>query len=183
MKRVERHPMNTFATVVIVLLMALTTAQGEPTDTEHGRYAFQTVPDGLMRLDTETGQVSLCAKRSAGWVCTAVADDRAALDAEVARLERENARLKSELAAHGLRLPDGVSGETHPPGGLDLPDDREVDRVMGFFEKVWRRLVDMVRTLQNDWGKDKDLEGHELRPPEGGHKDLDGSASRQKIAF
>jgi hypothetical protein len=175
--------MNTLAPVVIALLLALVPAHGASPDTEHGRYAFQLVPDGLMRLDTETGQVSLCAKRSSGWVCAAVADDRAAIDAELARLNRENARLKGALAAHGLSLPDGVTGEAGPPGAQDLPDERQLDRLMGFFERVWRRLIAMARTLQNDWARDKDLEGREPRPPDGSHKELNGDASRQKIAF
>ena len=161
--------MNILAAVVTVVVLSLTGAYGAEPDTAHGRYAFQAVPDGLLRLDTATGQVSLCAKQSAGWVCTAVADDRAALDAEVGRLARENVRLKSALAAHGLRLPEGVTGEAG--GSQDLPDERQLERVMGFVERVWQRLIDMVRTLQNDWAKDKDREGREPRPPDGSHKE------------
>jgi hypothetical protein len=168
--------MNTIAAVVTVLLLALTGAHGAAPDPVHGRYAFQTVPDGLMRLDTETGQVSLCAKRAAGWVCAAVADDRAALDAELDRLERENTRLKRELAAHGLRLPDGVAGAAGR--GQNLPDDRQLDRIMGFVEKLWHRLIDMVETLQGDWAKNKGLEGRESWPAEGGRLDPAGTASR-----
>jgi hypothetical protein len=156
-------PLNTLAAVVMVLGLALTQAFAA----EAGRYAFQTVPDGLMRLDTATGEMSLCTKRTAGWVCAAVADDRAALDAEVGRLERENARLKSALVAHGLQLPDGVTGEAG--GSLKLPDERQLDRVIGYVERLWGRLLDMVRTLQNDWAKDQDFEGP--RPPDRSHKE------------
>jgi hypothetical protein len=156
---------NTLAAVMTVLGLALTQACGA----EAGRYTFQTLPDGLMRLDTATGEMSLCTKRSVGWVCAAVADDRAALDAEVGRLERENARLKSALLAHGLRLPEGVTGEAG--GGLELPDARQLDRLMGFFERLWGRLLDMVRTLQNDWATDKDFEEREPRFPDRSHKE------------
>jgi hypothetical protein len=161
--------MNTLTAVMTVLLLALTAAHGAEPDSAHGRYAFQAVPDGLMRLDTATGQMSLCAKHAAGWVCAAVADDRAALDAEVGRLARENAQLKSALVAHGLRLPDGVTGEAG--GSQDLPDDRQLERVMSFFERVWQRLIEMVRILQNDWAKDRDLEGREPRPPDASRKE------------
>jgi hypothetical protein len=151
------------------LVLALTQAHAAEPDTAHGRYAFQAVADGLMRLDTTTGQVSLCAKHAAGWECTAVADDRAALDAELGRLARENARLRSALAAHGLRLPEGVTGEGG--GGQDLPDDRQLDRVMSFFERLWQRLLDMVRILQNDWAKDKAWEEREPGPADGSRKE------------
>jgi hypothetical protein len=160
--------MNILAAVVTVLLLTLAEASGAEPDSAHGRYAFQTVPDGLMRLDTATGEVSLCAKHAAGWVCTAVADDRAALDAELGRLAHENAQLRAALAAHGWRLPDGVTGEA---GSQDLPDDRQLDRVMGFFERLWRHLIDMVRTLQNDWARDRDLEERQPHLPDGGRKE------------
>jgi len=161
--------MHTLAAVVALLVLALTQAYGAEPDTANGRYTFQGVPDGLMRLDTATGQVSVCTKHAAGWVCMAVADDRAALDAELGRLARENARLRGALAAHGLRLPDGVTGEAG--GSQDLPDDRQLDRVMGFFGRLWQHLIDMVRTLQDDWARDKDLEEREPRLPDGGHKE------------
>jgi hypothetical protein len=161
--------MNTLTAVMTVLVLALTQAHGAEPDTAHGRYAFQAVPDGLMRLDTATGQVSLCAKHAVGWECTAVADDRAALDAELGRLARENARLKGALVAHGLHLPEGVTGEAG--GSQDLPDDRQLDRVMSFFERLWQRLIDLVRALQNDWAKDKALEEHEPRPADGSRKE------------
>jgi hypothetical protein len=31
-----------------------------------------------------------------------------------------------------------------------LPNDADLDRVMNFIEKVWRRLVEMVTTLHKD---------------------------------
>ena len=158
-------PMKTLAVAIAVLVLTLSAAFGA----EAGRYAFQAVPDGLMRLDTATGGVSLCTKRTAGWVCAAVADDRAALDAELGRLERENAQLKSVLAAHGLRLPDGVSGEAF--GSQELPSDRQLNRLMGFVERLWQRFVDMVRILQNDWAKDKDFEEREPRPSDRSRKE------------
>ena len=135
-------------------------AQWAAPDSENGRYVFNTVPDGLLRLDTRTGQVSLCGKRAAGWSCQSVPDERAALEGEIARLQNENGALKKELVTRGIPLPGAMRPDTPvasaapPPGGsapgLKLPTDAELDRVMSFVEKVWRRLVDMVQTMQRD---------------------------------
>ena len=64
-------------------------------DTENGRYALSPVTDGVIRLDTRTGAVSTCTNSGNGWACYAVPDERAALDAEIGRLEADNEKLKT----------------------------------------------------------------------------------------
>ncbi len=74
------------------------TAQTVP-DAENGRYALSPVADGVIRLDTRTGAVSTCNNSGTGWACYAVPDERAALDAEIGRLQSDNEKLKAQLAA------------------------------------------------------------------------------------
>jgi hypothetical protein len=71
-------------------------AQSMP-DTENGRYALSPVADGVVRLDTRTGAVSTCSSAGAGWACYSVPDERAALDAEIGRLQADNEKSKTEL--------------------------------------------------------------------------------------
>jgi len=108
------------------------------------------VSDGMLRLDTRTGQVSLCAKKDSGWACNAVPDERQALESEITRLQRENGALKKDMIARGLPLPSGVTGR--PPSSqrelnltVPLPSDAEIDRMMSALEKMWKRLTDMVQ--------------------------------------
>ena len=121
---------------------------------EDNRYTFNRVEDGYLRLDGRTGQVSICARRPAGWACETVPDERAALEAEISRLQAENAAVKKELIARNLSLPGTVKPE--PPAAkpdeprLQLPSDADLNKVMNFIEKVWRRLVEMIGTLQKD---------------------------------
>src|SRR5437764_11175689 len=68
-------------------------------DTENGRYALSSTPDGVLRLDTRTGAVSTCSNSGGGWACYAVPDERAALDSEIGRLQADNERLRKELAS------------------------------------------------------------------------------------
>ena len=90
-------------------------------------------------------------RRTAGWACNTVPDERQALENEIARLQRENGALKKDMLARGLPLPGGVAGAPRPRQQRELqlkvplPSDAEIDRVMSAFEKMWRRLVDMVQ--------------------------------------
>jgi len=118
------------------------------------RYTFNRVDEGYLRLDGRTGQVSICAQRPAGWACQAVPDERAALEAEIARLQAENAAVKKELIARDLPLPGTVEPDAPAANPdeprLQLPNDADLNKVMNFVEKVWRRLLDMIATVHKD---------------------------------
>jgi hypothetical protein len=144
------------------------------------RYQFNQVDDGYLRLDLRTGEVSLCKARAVGWSCLTVADERAALDSEIARLQGENATLKKAMLDRGLPLPSGVLAQAEPqpalpqaaappavtppvtppaappPAARDdgptlrMPSDADIDRMMSTVERVWRRLLEMMGNLQKD---------------------------------
>ena len=60
--------------------LAQTPAPKAAPESENGRYSMSPVADGVLRLDTRTGQVSLCRQKSDSWICEATADDRAAYE-------------------------------------------------------------------------------------------------------
>jgi hypothetical protein len=146
------------AVILVALALAVPAAAQAPApDTENGRFAFSQVPDGFLRLDTRSGHVSICSRREAGWTCLAVPDERAVLEGEIARLQTDNGLLKREMIARGVPLPQPVrpdapkanSPPPRPSVELRLPSDAELDRVLGFMEKAWRRLLDMVDDMQS----------------------------------
>ncbi len=140
-------------------------AQSIP-DSENGRYALAPVADGVIRLDTRTGAVSTCSNTGTGWACYAVPDERAALDAEIGRLQSDNEKLKAELAAReptvsgkideplpktdSLKKPEPKVAEGERKIEIPLPSDRDMDRMMSFLEQAWRRLVEMANRMQKD---------------------------------
>jgi hypothetical protein len=93
---------STFVAVLVVAFcfggMRAAGAESMP-DGENGRYTLSPVTDGVIRLDTKTGGVSTCTNTGSGWACYMVPDERAALDAEIGRLQADNEKLKAELAA------------------------------------------------------------------------------------
>jgi hypothetical protein len=88
-----------------------------------------------------------------------VPDDRAALEAEIGRLQSENAALKQALLDRGLPLPGvakpGVPSASAPQDEKDEKPsgEAEVDRVMSLVERIWRRLIEMMANLQRDLNK------------------------------
>src|ERR1700731_137875 len=135
-------------------------------DTENGRYTLSTVADGVIRLDTRTGAVSTCSNNGNGWACYTVPDERAALDAEIGRLQADNEKLKGQLASREptvtgkideplpksdpLKKPEPKIGEGERKIEIPLPSDRDMDRMMSFLEQAWRRLLDMANRVQKD---------------------------------
>lgn len=141
-------------------------AQSQP-DTENGRYTLSPKADGVMlRLDTRTGAVSTCSNAGAGWACYAAPDERAALDAEIGRLQADNEKLKAQLAGRDgtvngkieetlpksdpLKKPEPKVAESERKIEIPLPSDRDMDRMMAFIEKAWRRLIEMANRVQKD---------------------------------
>ena len=140
-------------------------------DAENGRYALSPIADGVLRLDTRTGAVSTCTNSGTGWACYAVPDERAALDAEIGRLEADNEKLKGQLAARD-QAPDKIdeplpkTDQLKPPPQpkvaegerkieipkieIPLPSDRDMDRMVSALEQAWRRLVDIANRVQKD---------------------------------
>jgi hypothetical protein len=141
-----------------------------------GRYSFHRRGEDFIRLDSQTGQLSKCGWRATGWSCTTAPDERAALESEIGRLQRENTALKRSLLSRGLDLPAGVLVDTTKPQSqpqsraeaprppADVPDpsrdnsvtgpkppsEADLDRAVAYIKNVWRRLVEMMIDLQRD---------------------------------
>jgi len=94
-----------------------------------GRYVFEKVEEGYLRLDTETGRISLCAAAKGVWSCTAVPDDMAALAAENERLKERLQELEKSRFS------------------LDLPSDQDVDKLLDIFGKMVDKFVEFSRRI------------------------------------
>jgi hypothetical protein len=161
-----------FATFVAAMAMVfglggigVACAESMP-DGENGRYALSPITDGVIRLDTRTGSISTCTNNGTGWACYLVPDERAALDVEIGRLQADNEKLKAELAtraptvtgkieepmpkADSLKKAEPRIAESERKIEIPLPSDRDLDRVMSFFEQAWRRLIEIANRMQKD---------------------------------
>jgi hypothetical protein len=123
--------------VGVAALFAAAPANGQDPTQRGGQERYSMTPGdgGFLRLDKQTGAVSFCTVKDGLSLCRASADERAALEAEVSRLARENAELKSRLAQ--------APGVTPP--GTALPNEEEFERGLSFTERFLRRMMRVFR--------------------------------------
>ena len=86
----------------------------QPPEFGDPRFAFHRIDNGFLRLDLRTGAVASCSQQTAGWACVLGLDERAALDSEIARLQRDNAVLKNTLLERGVPLPNDMKADAPP---------------------------------------------------------------------
>ena len=136
--------------------------QESPLPAPTSRYSFNRVENGFLRLDSESGEVAYCTAQASGWACQTVAINRAPIDREIARLRDEISSLKKEVATLREPPPPRPPADLTPPAEgkkdaevmIKLPthDDiaraREITRE--FVGDAWRRLVEMLTTVQKD---------------------------------
>ncbi|OQP85853.1 hypothetical protein BTR14_13825 [Rhizobium rhizosphaerae] len=129
------------AVMVPALLMALPLQAEEPAA---GRYRMERGERGLIRLDTATGEVSLCRENGETVTCRMAADERAAFERELDDLTR---RVEALEKAERQAPP--------PRPSANLPTDAEIDRSIGIMERWMRSFFDMVQSFENRSGENR----------------------------
>ena len=113
------------------------------------RYTMEKTENGLVRLDTLTGEMSICTEKTGQMVCRLPADERTAYEETLSDLAARVAELEQRL--------DALAPSSQKSG---IPDDAELDQALGAMEKVMRRFFGMVQELQ------KDFDGESKAPTE-----------------
>ena|SRR5437764_5550363 len=95
-----------------------------------GRFVFEKVPEGYLRLDTATGAVSLCAAKGGIWSCSGLSDDMAELRAENSKLRARVEELEKSRFS------------------IALPSDQDIDKLLEWFGKMADRFVEFSRRME-----------------------------------
>lgn len=117
-------------------LIAATSAFAQ--DPAPGRYAMQKTENGVARLDTQTGEVSLCLERDGTMVCRMAADERAAFEQELDLLTKRVETLE--------KTADTGPSSLKPR----LPSNEEIDQTMSIMERMMRSFMGIVKDLDKE---------------------------------
>lgn len=119
--------------------MLLAGAAGSAIGEEADRYRLEKTEAGYVRMDTATGEMSICEERSGQLVCKMAVEEREAFHNEIDRLQSRLDGLEERVARLESRaIPEAL-----------LPSDEQFDKTMDFMEKFFNRFMGMVDDLEN----------------------------------
>ena len=124
------------------ILLAAPAAHAE----QQGRYVFDKSENGIVRLDTQTGEMSTCENKAGQFTCRPAVEEKQASQSDIDRLNQKVDRLEKRLADLEKRV---VS-----PKDL-LPSDEQVDRTLGIMERFFRRFMDIARDFDKNFRQDE----------------------------
>jgi hypothetical protein len=132
-----------------ILLMGAAAVADTPEDGK-GRYAMSPVEGGVLRLDKETGALSLCTRKADHWACDTVEDRTKVIDEKVARLETENQSLKDRLKSLEDSLATGkpAQGQAQADIKIQIPSEEEVDKALDYVERIFKKFRDRIGRLE-----------------------------------
>ncbi|MCB1510771.1 MAG: hypothetical protein KDJ36_07690 [Hyphomicrobiaceae bacterium] len=152
------------------LAISMTSSVNAQRQDAPGRFTLHKTDDGFIRLDTQSGETSLCRKVEKTWSCTPMDDGAARLRKRIAELEQQNSALSREVR---ILRDDFTTLERHREGGggqnrdgrpnrdnrddrpggryqFRLPSEQEVDRALDYFESMLKKFQDRLKRLERD---------------------------------
>lgn len=137
------------------LALALPLASGtvrafaqNPAGAETGRFQLEKAGEDYIRMDRQTGAMSVCSLRDGTLACRMAAEERLAYDEELGRLEK---RIEALEAA------------ARPVTRAPLPDDAEVERSISIMERFMRAFMGLAEEL-HDKDHDGKRDGNKANP-------------------
>ena len=122
--------MKTIAIGLATLLFPATLLAAEP---DTARFQLERSGDHFVRLDKQTGAMSLCEEKDGSLVCRMAADERAAYEDELDRLSDRVSALENKSIVNKA-----------------LPSDAEIDRSISIMEKMMKSFMGVVKQFQED---------------------------------
>ena len=120
-------------------------AQGD----KGGRFAMSPVEGGMMRLDTETGAMSLCKRAGDQWACEPLPDSARTQAEALDKTKRELAEARATIR-HLEEMLLGKDGDMKPADKptFRLPSEQDVDQAMDYVERMLKKFRERLKQLE-----------------------------------
>jgi len=136
----------------ISLILAVIFAASAASAAEPDRYRLEKTPEGYVRMDTRTGEMSLCQERSGELVCRMAADERTAFQDELERLQSDMDALEVRLTEVNALEERIVKLENSLAARVEktLPTEEDFNRTMSYMERFFRGFMGIVKDLESE---------------------------------
>ncbi len=122
--------------VAPIILALAVSAAGAGAEEAESRFTLEKTPDGYVRMDNRTGEMSIRSTRDGQLLCRLAADERDAWQDEIGRLTRRLEEVERRL------------GEIDKAAATpSLPSEDEFERSLTLMERFMRRFMDIVKDL------------------------------------
>ena len=144
--------MPRIALISPLLLMSLLASASAA---EPDRYRLEKTPNGYVRMDTRTGEMSICQEKWGELVCRMAADERTAVQDEMERLQTELKALDDQLATvkaledRVAKLENSVTAKIEQ----SLPTEEDFNKTMSYMERFFRSFMGIVRDFEDENSK------------------------------
>ena len=156
----RRSSFVVFSLIVLGLAgMALVAVSGPKAAESGGRYSMSPTANGVVRLDTQTGAMSLCTGTPGQWSCQDMNDSQRTLTAEIDGLRAEYKSLRDQLDQTDQALGLNDNGPGAPKPKFTLPTEQDVDKAFDYLEAMAKKIHKRLDRLQEqqERGPDKTL--------------------------
>lgn len=139
--------MNRALFVSLALAGTAALAGSALSEDQDGRYRLEKSETGYVRMDTRTGDMSICEERSGQLICRLAADERSAFQDEIDRLQSQVETLDGRVA----KLENSLAAKLEN----SLPTEEQFEKTMSYMERFLRGFIGIVKDMDKpDTGGD-----------------------------
>lgn len=127
----------------VCALTAISASSALAADEPAGRYSMSPAEGGgVIRLDRETGAMSLCTGKEGEWTCKPI---------------HEKAPTSAPTPQADATPPDQAPNDAAPPappGDLKMPTERDVDQLFDYVEGMVKKFKERIERLEEEAKKE-----------------------------
>ena len=146
----KRSSLVVFSLIVVGLAgAALAATSGPKPDETGGAHSMTPTANGVVRLDTQTGAMSLCTGTVGQWSCQDMNDSSATSRLRSTGFAQRTNRCatSSTTSTRNLGLNDN-NPDVPPKPKLALPSEQDVDRAFDYLEAMAKKIHERLDRLQ-----------------------------------
>ena len=128
---------------MLISVLAVAFMTGSVLAEDVSRYSIEKTADGYVRMDKQTGVMSICKEADGQLVCRLAADERDAYEGAITSLTKRVETVENRLAvleAIPLKQPNA------------LPSDEEFDKTLSMMERFFRHFMGVVKEFKDEEG-------------------------------